>query len=108
VERRQWWLSFSGVLVSLIPTLGIVSPSFTIFVPERELWDALNIRLAMHALVGMVVLFVVYVVYQQLQIYRFRVHLLAQEALFSLIGENAADMIAVVTVHGERLALPLQ
>jgi two-component system cell cycle sensor histidine kinase/response regulator CckA len=103
VERRQWWLSFSSVLVTLILTLGIVSLSFTIFVPERELWDALNIHLGMHALVGMVIIFVVYVVYQQLQIHRFRMHVLAQEELFSLIGENAADMIAVVTVNGERL-----
>jgi len=103
VERRQWWLSFSGALVTLILTLGIVSLSFTIFVPERELWDVLNINLGMHALVGMVIIFVVYVVYQQLQIHRFRMHVLAQEELFSVIGENAADMIAVVTVNGERL-----
>jgi hypothetical protein len=46
----------------------------------------------------MVIIFVVYVVYQQLQIHRFRMHVLAQEELFSVIGENAADMIAVVTV----------
>jgi two-component system, cell cycle sensor histidine kinase and response regulator CckA len=103
VERRQWWLSFSGVLVTLLLTLGIVSLSLTIYILQRQLWDALNIHLAMRGLVGMVFLFVVYVVYQQLQIHRFRLHLLAQEELFSLIGENAADMIAVVTVHGERL-----
>ena len=59
--------------------------------------------MAMRALVGMVFLFVVYVVYQQLQIHRFRMHLVEQEELFSLIGENAADMIAVVTVDGQRL-----
>jgi two-component system, cell cycle sensor histidine kinase and response regulator CckA len=103
VERRQWWLSFSGVLVTLLLTLGIVSLSLTIFILQRQLWDALNIHLAMRGLVGMVFLFVVYVVYQQLQIHRFRMHVLAQEELFSLIGENAADMIAVVTIHGERV-----
>jgi two-component system, cell cycle sensor histidine kinase and response regulator CckA len=103
VERRQWWLSFSSMLVTLLLTLGIVSLSLTIFILQRQLWDALNIHLAMRGLVGMVFLFVVYVVYQQLQIHRFRVHLVAQEELFRLIGENAADMIAVVTVQGERL-----
>ncbi len=103
VERRQWWLSFFGVLITLILTLAIVSLSFTIFVPEREFWDVLNIHLGTHALVGMVIIFVVYVVYQQLQIHRFRMNVLAQEELFSAIGENAADMIAVVTVDGERL-----
>jgi two-component system cell cycle sensor histidine kinase/response regulator CckA len=103
VERRQWWLSFSGVLVTLILTVGIVSFALTIFFLQRTFWDSLNIHLAMRALVGMVFLFVVYVVYQQHQIHRFRMHLVAQEELFTLIGENAADMIAVVTVQGERL-----
>ena len=103
VERRQWWLSFSGVLVTLLLTLGIVSFSLTVFFLQRDFWDELNIHLAMRALVGMVFLFVVYVVYQQHQIHRFRMHLVAQEELFSLIGENAADMIAVVTANGERL-----
>src|SRR5271155_185111 len=103
VERRQWWLSFSGVMVTLLLTLGIVSFSLTVFFLQRDFWDELNIHLAMRALVGMVFLFVVYVVYQQHQIHRFRMHLVAQEELFSLIGENAADMIAVVTANGERL-----
>ena len=103
VERRQWWLSFSGVLVTLLLTVGIVSLSLTIYILQRPLWDALNIHLAMRGLVGTVFLFVVYVVYQQLQIHRFRLHVLAQEELFGLIGENAADMIAVVTVQGQRL-----
>jgi two-component system cell cycle sensor histidine kinase/response regulator CckA len=103
VERRQWWLSFSGVLVTLILTVGIVSFALTIFFLQRNFWDSLNIHLAMRALVGMVFLFVVYVVYQQHQIHRFRMHLVAQEELFTLIGENAADMIAVVNVQGERL-----
>jgi two-component system cell cycle sensor histidine kinase/response regulator CckA len=103
VERRQWWLSFSGVLVTLTLTLGIVAFSLTVFFLRRDFWDALNIHLAMRALVGMVFIFVVYVVYQQHQIHRFRMHLAAQDELFSLIGENAADMIAVVTVKGERL-----
>ena len=59
--------------------------------------------MAMRALVGMVFLFIVYLVYQQLRIHRFRMHLVEQEELFSLIGENAADMIAVITVDGQRL-----
>ncbi len=103
VEQRQWWLSFSGVMVTLILTLGIVSFSLTVFILQRDFSDGINIHLAIRALVGMVLIFVVYVVYQQHQIHRFRMHLVAQEELFSLIGENAADMIAVVTANGERL-----
>ncbi len=102
-ERRQWWLSFSGVAVTLVLTLGILSFSLAIYVLQRDAWSELNIHVAMRALVGMVLLFVVYVIYQQLQIYRFRMHLVAQDELFYLIGEHADDMIAVVTVDGRRL-----
>jgi len=103
VERRQWWLSFSGVAVTLLLTIGIVSFSLAIYFLQRDFWDQLNFHVAIRALVGMVLLFVVYVIYQQLQIHRFRMHLVAQEELFRLIGENAADMIAVVTADGRRL-----
>jgi len=102
-ERRQWWLSFSGVAVTLVLTLGIISFSLAIYVLQRNTWDELNIHVAIHALIGIVLLFVVYVIYQQLQIYRFRMHLVAQDELFYLIGEHADDMIAVVTVDGRRL-----
>lgn len=103
VERRQWWLSFSGVAVTLVLTIGIVSFSLAVYVLQRSFWDQLNIHIAIRALVGMVLLFSVYVIYQQVQIHRFRMHLIAQEELFRLIGENAADMIAVVTADGQRL-----
>jgi two-component system cell cycle sensor histidine kinase/response regulator CckA len=102
-EQRQWWLSFSGVAVTLLLTLGIVSFSLVVYMLQRDFWDELNIHIAMRALVGMVLLFSIYVIYQQWQIHRFRMRLVAQEELFSLIAENAADMIAVVTADGKRL-----
>ena len=103
VEHRQWWLSFSGVIVTLLLTAGIVSLSVAIYMSQRQYWDELNIHIAVRSLVGMVLLFVVCVIYQQLQIHRFRMRLVDQEELFYVIGENAADMIAVVTVDGRRL-----
>ncbi len=51
----------------------------------------------------MVLLFDIYTVYQQLQIYRVRRQLAKREELFRLITENAADMIAVVGATGERI-----
>jgi two-component system, cell cycle sensor histidine kinase and response regulator CckA len=102
-ERKQWWLSFSSVAVTLVLTVGIVSFSLAVYLLERSFWEQLNFHVATEALVGMVLLFVIYVLYQQWQIHRFRMHLLAQEELFRLIGENAVDMIAVVTVAGQRL-----
>jgi sterol desaturase/sphingolipid hydroxylase (fatty acid hydroxylase superfamily) len=103
VEQKQWWLSFSGVLVTLLLTAGIISLSLTMYILQRPLWDALNIHLAMRGLVGMVFLFIVYVVYQQVQIYRFRLRVMAQEELFGLIGENAADCSAILPKNWKKL-----
>src|SRR5580658_232490 len=103
VERKQWWLSFSGVLVTLLLTVGIVSFSLSVYALQFNFLDTSSIHLATRALVGMVLLFVVYVLYQQLQIHRFRMHLVEREELFRLITENAADMIAVVTADGKRI-----
>ncbi len=63
----------------------------------------LDITPAPRGLVGLVFLFYVYVVYQQLQIYRMRRRLLEREEVFRLITENAADMIAVVDESGRRI-----
>lgn len=103
VEQRQWWLSSSGLLVTLVLTLGIASFALPVFVPEMRSYYSSNVNLAVRALVGLVLLFDVYVVYQQLQIHRIRVRLTQREELFRLISENAADMIALVDVNGRRL-----
>jgi two-component system cell cycle sensor histidine kinase/response regulator CckA len=58
---------------------------------------------AVRGLICLVLLFDVYVVYQQLQICRIRRQLVNREELFRLISENAADMIALVDANGKRL-----
>src|SRR6266568_8531280 len=102
-ERRQWALSFTGVAVALLLTLGIVSFYVSVLIPQLNSLNVANLGVAIRALVAMVLLFDVYVIYQQLQIHRFRVRLAEREELFRLISENAADMIAVVSVDGQRL-----
>ena len=54
-------------------------------------------------LVGLVFLFDIYTIYQHLLIHRIRKQLVQREELFHLISENAADMIAVVDMEGQRL-----
>jgi two-component system cell cycle sensor histidine kinase/response regulator CckA len=104
IERREWILWASAILVTLLLTLGILSFSFPML---REYaggeFDALHMSLAMRGLVGLVLLFDLYTIYQQFQIYRIRHQLIAREELFRLISENAADMIAVVDPDGRRL-----
>jgi two-component system cell cycle sensor histidine kinase/response regulator CckA len=103
IEGQQWWLASSGIAVTLLLTIGIVSFSLSVLNPRLSPLNSLNTDLSVRALVGMVLLFDVYVVFQQWQIYRVRVRLAHNEELFSLISENAADMIAVVSMDGHRL-----
>jgi two-component system, cell cycle sensor histidine kinase and response regulator CckA len=103
IEHRDWWLWVCAVLITLILTAGIVSFGF----PELHLrhpeftFSPLNDTIL--GLVGLVLMFDMYTVYQHFQIQGVRKQLVEREELFRLITENAADMIAVVDAKGKRL-----
>jgi two-component system, cell cycle sensor histidine kinase and response regulator CckA len=102
IERRQWWLSSTGIAVSLLLTVGIVSFVLPEFIPGLGGYSV-DTSLAVHALIGMVLLFDLYIIFQQHQLYRVRKQILEREELFRLITDNVADMIAVVDGSGNRL-----
>jgi PAS domain S-box-containing protein len=54
-------------------------------------------------LLGLVLIFDIYTLYQQLKINMIRRELVQREELFRLISENAADLIAVVDMQGNRI-----
>jgi two-component system cell cycle sensor histidine kinase/response regulator CckA len=62
-----------------------------------------TLRQSVRALVGLVFLFDLYTIYQQLLIHRIRRQLSDQEQMFRLITENAEDLITVVDRDGKRL-----
>jgi two-component system, cell cycle sensor histidine kinase and response regulator CckA len=102
VERREWLLWSSAILVTLLLTVAIVSflgPG----VRHSDEVDSLFLHPAIRGLVGLVLLFDIYTIYLQYQIVRIRRQVMEQDRLFRLITENAGDMIAVVDVHGNRL-----
>ena len=70
VARRQWWLWSTGMMVSLLLTLGIASFAFPGLLSENEDLYSFRLNLAVRGLVGLVLLFNVYTVYQQLLIHR--------------------------------------
>ncbi len=103
IERREWWLWATTVVVTLLLTGAVIS-----FLPpllhSGETWENLfKLQQAVWGLIGLVLLFDLYSIYQQLQIHRIRRQLLEREQLFRLIGENAADLIAVVDMDGNRI-----
>jgi diguanylate cyclase (GGDEF)-like protein len=70
IARRQLWLWSSGMMVTLLLTLGVASFAFPGLLSEPEAFYSFHLNLAIRGLVGLVLLFNVYTVYQQLLIYR--------------------------------------
>src|SRR3984893_17263551 len=97
IERREWFLWTAAVIVTLLLTLALVS--FLL----REDNSLSEFPQAVRGLIGLVLIFDIYTLYQQLQIHRMRRRLIRGEQLFRLISENAADMIAVVDMEGKRV-----
>lgn len=102
IERREWWLWSTVVIVTLLLTLAIASFILPVLHHE-DTFSQIHLPQAVRGLLGLVLLFDIYTVYQQLQIHRIRRQLIEREELFRLISENAADMIAVVGVDGTRI-----
>jgi len=80
--------------LNLLPGLGGSDGDETTF---------LMLPQVVRALLGLVLIFDIYTLYQQLQIHRIRNELVQREELFRLISENAADLIAVVDMEGNRI-----
>lgn len=103
IERREWWLWASAIFVTLLLMVGLSSFILPVIRTGEDSFVKFYLPQAVRGLVGLVLIFDVYTIYQQLQIHRIRRQLLEREELFRLIGENAADMIAVVGLDGKRI-----
>src|ERR1700676_1044241 len=110
MDRREWWLWSAAVAVTLLLTAGLAS----FLLPGLNLLPGLGesdggqptflmLPQVVRGLLGLVLIFDIYTLYQQLQIHRIRRKLVQREELFRLISENAADLIAVVDMQGNRI-----
>src|ERR1700694_5583997 len=108
-DRREWWLWSAAVAVTLRLTAGLAS----FLLPGLNLLPGLGesdggqptffmLPQIVRGLLGLVLIFDIYTLYQQLQIHRIRRKLVQREELFRLISENADDLIGVVEMHGDR------
>lgn len=83
IERREWWLWSNAVMVMLLLTLALASFAFPHLMEQAHGVYSFYVSQAVHGLIGLVLLFNVYTVYQQLQIHRIRRQLTQQ---FSALG----------------------
>ncbi len=72
LDRRQWWLWSSTVLVLILLTIAVASFAFPAMLSRDQNTYSVYLNLSVRALVGVVLLFSVYVVYQQTLILRIR------------------------------------
>ncbi len=72
LDRRQWWLWSSTVLVLILLTIGVASFAFPAMLSKDQSSYSFYLNQSVRALVGMVLLFSVYLVYQQTMITRMR------------------------------------
>src|ERR1700676_2901712 len=110
MDRREWWLWSAAVAVTLLLTAGLASfllPGLNLLPGLEQSEDGqptfLLLPQVVRGLLGLVLIFDIYTLYQQLQIHRIRRKLVQREELFRLISENAADLIAVVDMQGNRI-----
>lgn len=78
LDRKQWWMWSSAVLVILLLTIGVASFSFPAMLHVDEGSYSFFLSQSVRGLVGLVLIFSVYTIYQQLLINRIR-HQLSEQ-----------------------------
>jgi diguanylate cyclase (GGDEF)-like protein len=72
LERRDWWLWIMAVIVMLMLTAAVVSMSFPELLKTDDAFFRFSLNQAVRGLVGLVLLFNTYTIYQQVQVKRLR------------------------------------
>jgi diguanylate cyclase (GGDEF)-like protein len=78
LDRRQWWLWSSAVLVLVLLTIAVASFEFPALLSKEQNTYSFYLNQAVRSLVGFVLVFSVYLVYQQHTIIRMRNQLAEQ------------------------------
>lgn len=78
LDHRQWWLWSTTVLVLILLTVAVASFTFPALLNQRDFSYSFYLNQAVRALVGIVLLFTVYLVYQQYTIIRMRTQIADQ------------------------------
>ena len=89
LERQDWWLWGAAVLVMLLLTFAVFSLSFPGVLHDENPFYWLQLDLAVRGLLGMVVVFNFFVVYQQVLIKRLRRQLATQVAEMAALETRA-------------------
>jgi diguanylate cyclase (GGDEF)-like protein len=78
LDRRQWWMWSTAVLIILVLTLCVASFAFPALMHVEQGTYSFFLSQAVRGLVGLVLIFSLYTIYQQLQINRIRAQIADQ------------------------------
>jgi len=92
IARRQWSLWSSAVMVTVLLAVGIASFAFPGLLSQAEESASLLLTSAIRGLVGLVLVFNVYTVYQQLQIHRIHQQLSKQVEALGKMEERTEEV----------------
>jgi diguanylate cyclase (GGDEF)-like protein len=98
LERRDWWLWAIAIVVMLLLTLAVVSLSFPGLMKTEDPIFQFSLNEAVRGLVGLVLLFNTYSVYQQIQIKRLRKQFSEQLQVMGRLKVRAEEFHRLATV----------
>src|SRR5208282_2667770 len=92
LDRKQWWLWSTTVAVLLLLTLAVASFTFPALLSKDADTYSFFLNQSVRALVGIVLLFSVYLVYQQMLIHRLRNQLSDQIESLAKVESLASEV----------------
>jgi len=98
VERRQWWLWSTTVLVLLLLTVGVASFAFPAMLAREQSTYSFYLNQSVRALVGIVLLFTVYLIYQQTLLMRMRRQLADQIESLAKVESLASEVFKLAAL----------
>jgi diguanylate cyclase (GGDEF)-like protein len=98
LERRDWWLWSLAIVVMLLLTLAVVSLTFPGLLRVEDPFFQYGLNQAVRGLVGLVLLFNTYTIYQQVMIKRLRRQLSTQLDAMTRLEVRAEEFHKQATV----------
>jgi len=97
LERRDWWLWITAIIVMLLLTTAVVSMSFPNLLKVDDPYFQFSLNQAIHGLVGLVLLFNTYSVYQQWTIKKLRRQFSEQLGMMNRLQARAEEYHKLAT-----------
>ena len=92
IDRREWWLWSYAMMVTMLLLVAVASFAFPALLSGADRFYSFFVNQAVRGLVGLVLIFNVYLIYQQLQITRIRRQLTDQVCAVDKVEELAQEV----------------